>query len=110
MAQVLSGTYIGSSIGAQELLDLRFLLLPALLLVVAYLVNCFWISWLLHRFCGMARREAMLAATPAGASDMALISGDMGISNPDLNVLQIIRMVTVVLVFPQVIYFIVSLL
>ena len=82
----------------------------ALLLVVAYLVNCFWISWLLHRFCGMARREAMLAATPAGASDMALISGDMGISNPDLNVLQIIRMVTVVLVFPQVIYFIVSLL
>ena len=110
MAQVLSGTYIGSSIGAQELLDLRFLLLPALLLVVAYLVNCFWISWLLHRFCGMARREAMLAATPAGASDMALISGDMGISNPDLNVLQIIRMVTVVLVFPQIIYFIVSLL
>ena len=82
----------------------------ALLLVVAYLVNCFWISWLLHRFCGMAQREAMLAATPAGASDMALISGDMGISNPDLNVLQIIRMVTVVLVFPQIIYFIVSLL
>ena len=58
---------------------------------------------MLHRFCGMTRREAMLVATPAGATDMALISGDLGISSLDLNVLQIIRMITVVSVFPQII-------
>lgn len=108
VAQVLSGTYIGCSIGLQELLELRYLILPALLLVIGYLINCFVISTLLHRICGMTRREAMLVATPAGASDMALISGDMGISNPDLNVLQIIRMITVVSVFPQIIHLMVS--
>lgn len=108
LAQVLSGTYIGCSIGLQELLDLRFLLLPAVLLVVGYLINCIVISTLLHKFCGLTRRVAMLAATPAGANDMALISGDMGISAPDLNVLQIIRMITVVSVFPQIIHFVVQ--
>lgn len=110
LAQVLSGTYIGCSIGLQELLDLRFLLLPAILLVLGYLINCIVISTLLHKFCGLTRRVAMLAATPAGANDMALISGDMGISAPDLNVLQIIRMITVVSVFPQIIHLIVPLL
>ena len=110
VAQVLSGTYIGCSIGLQELLDLRFLLLSAALLVLGYLVNCIVISTLLHKFCGLSRRVAMLAATPAGANDMALISGDMGISAPDLNVLQIIRMITVVSVFPQIIHLIVPLL
>lgn len=109
IAQVLSGAYIGSSIGLRELLDLRYLILPSLLLVLAYLLNCFFVSTLLHRFCGMARREAMLVSTPAGAVDMALISGDMGISSLDLNVLQIIRMITVVSVFPQIIRLVVML-
>lgn len=103
VAQVLSGAYIGSSIGLQELLDLRHLVLSACLLVAAYLLNCFFVSEMLHRFCGMTRREAMLVSTPAGATDMALISGDLGISSLDLNVLQIIRMITVVTVFPQII-------
>lgn len=103
IAQVLSGAYIGSSIGLRELLDLRHLVLSASLLVAAYLLNCFFVSGMLHRFCGMTRREAMLVSTPAGATDMALISGDLGISSLDLNVLQIIRMITVVTVFPQII-------
>lgn len=103
IAQVLSGAYIGSSIGLQGLLDLRHLVLSACLLVAAYLLNCFFVSGMLHRFCGMTRREALLVSTPAGATDMALISGDMGISSLDLNVLQIIRMITVVTIFPQII-------
>ena len=44
----------------------------------------------------------MLAATPAGASDMALISADLGIRNAKLIVLQVLRLITVVLVFPSI--------
>ena len=46
----------------------------------------------------------MLAATPAGASDMALISSDLGVNSKEVIELQIIRMVVVIVVFPQVIY------
>ena len=52
---------------------------------------------------------SMLAATPAGATDMALISSDIGVEDPDLVVIQILRMVCVILIFPQVISLIVSL-
>ena len=55
------------------------------------------------------RAEAMLAATPAGASDMALISADLGIRNAKLIVLQVLRLITVVLVFPSILSVVVGL-
>lgn len=38
--------------------------------------------------------------TPAGASDMALISADLGVTNKAVIELQIIRMMVVISVFP----------
>lgn len=110
VAQVLSGAYIGSSLGLEDLMDMRVLIIPILLLVLAYACNCFLLGGLLHRFCGFTRRESMLIATPAGASDMALISSDLDIHNPDLIVLQIVRMVLVISVFPQIINLVVGVL
>lgn len=103
VAQILSGAYIGSGLKLADVFHLRVMLLPALALILVYMGNCFFVSHVLHRRFGFSLREAMLIATPAGASDMALISGDMGVSNPDLNILQIARMFTVVCLFPQII-------
>ncbi|WP_312645399.1 AbrB family transcriptional regulator [Hydrogenoanaerobacterium sp.] len=106
LAQVLSGTYIGCSIELSDLLELRYLVLPAVILVLGYSLNCFFSGWVLRYFHGMSRKEAMLAATPAGASDMALISMDMGVQSTDLVVLQVLRLVVVSSIFPQVIHLI----
>ena len=51
----------------------------------------------------------MLIATPAGASDMALIASDLGVDNPDVSFIQIMRMITVVTVFPHIINLVVHL-
>ena len=110
LAQVLSGTYIGCSIGYDDVLELRFLIMPAVLLVVGYFIACFIVGKVLSRYFRMSLKEAMLAATPAGASDMALISSDLGVQSTDLMVLQIIRLVIVVSLFPQIINLIVKLL
>ena len=103
LAQVLSGAYIGSGITAADLPELRYLLLPALLLLAGYLCNSLLTGHLLHRRFGFSLKVAMLAATPAGASDMALISADLGVNSKELVELQLIRMVVVVSVFPQII-------
>lgn len=103
MAQVLSGAYIGSAVGMGDIMELGVLPLPVLLLVVIYSGVCFLDGWLLNRTCGMSRKEAMLAGTPAGASDMALISMDMGVQSADLIVLHVLRLVTVSAIFPQII-------
>ena len=108
IAQVLSGAYIGTSIEITEVLEMKYLLIPAIILVFGYMGACLLIGSILHKKYGMPINESMLAATPAGAADMALISADIGIESADVIVMQIIRMVTVVSIFPQIIMMIVS--
>ena len=40
-AQVLSGTYIGCSIGAEALRNIPLLIVPAIIIVAAYMVNAY---------------------------------------------------------------------
>lgn len=74
LAQMLSGAYIGSSIEMGHLIEMKYLLVPAIVLILGYMVACLLIGGLIHKKAKMPMDEAMLAATPAGASDMALIS------------------------------------
>lgn len=108
-AQLLSGAYVGASIGAQQLRTLTQLGVPVVILVTAYLIVCFGVGTLLWKTGCFDRTEGLLAATPAGASDMALISADLGVNSAKLCVLQVLRLITVVLVFPSVLSFVVRL-
>lgn len=106
LAQVLSGAYIGCGIGKSDLLELKYMLFPALVLVVGYFLSSVLVGYTLHRLFSIPLKAAMLAATPAGASDMALISSDLGVDSKEVIELQIIRMIVVIVVFPQIIYYI----
>ena len=64
-AQVMTGCYIGTCFGRQELMELRLLILPAALLLLGYVLNCFFMGWLLPKVTHLNRAEAMLIATPA---------------------------------------------
>jgi len=103
VAQVLTGCYVGCYFGMDELLELKYLILPAAVLLSLYIVNCFFMGWFLPKVTHLNRAEAMLIATPAGASDMALISSDIGVDNPDVIFIQILRMIIVITTFPHII-------
>ena len=55
-------------------------------------------------------KDGSLMAIAAESSDMALISADLGVQSPDLIVLQVVRMLVVISVFPQIIHLLVRLL
>jgi len=101
-AQCLSGAYVGAGIGITQLIELKFLAWPALVLIVCYALGAVLISTLLVKAGAFTRREALLASTPAGATDMALISADLGIHNVKLILLQVMRLITVITIFPTV--------
>jgi len=82
---------------------MRHLLLPILIIIIGYIANCFITGKIISKMYGFTRKEAMLITTPAGASDMALISSDIGVQNTDIIVMQIIRAVVVMTFFPQII-------
>jgi membrane AbrB-like protein len=102
-ALLLSGCYIGSGIGMDDVLGFRFLAVPLLITLAGYIVNCFITGKILSRTCGFNRKEGMLITTPAGASDIALSAADIGVENTDVIVIQIVRSVIAMGVFPQII-------
>ena len=102
-AQVLSGCYLGSSIVMSDVLALRYLLVPLVIIVLGYMANCYFTGKLISKTCGFTNKEAMLITTPAGASDMALISTDLGVENTDIIILQVLRAVIVMSLFPQIV-------
>ena len=103
LAQVLAGAYIGCGTTKTDLLELPYLILPVCLILIGYFLNSLLTGRLLRKLFGFPLRSAMLIATPAGASDMALISSDLGVEDKTVIELQIIRMVVVISVFPQII-------
>ena len=109
-AQVLSGAYIGCSVGLETLYMLPHLIIPAIIIIGMYMINAFITGNIIHKVCGISKRESMLMVTPAGATDMALISADIGVNSPNLIVLQIVRMLTVISIFPNLDLLIVNLL
>lgn len=106
-AQILSGCYLGSNIVLHDVLELRYLIIPLIIIIIGYMINCFFTGIVIRKTCGFTRKESMLIATPAGASDMALISGDMGVENTDVIIMQVLRAVIIMTLFPQIIHIIV---
>lgn len=104
LAQIMSGAYIGCTLTMESVLQLRSLLLPALIILSVYIPVSLLCGMLLGRLFHLNAREAILSSTPGGASDMALIAADLGVESTNLVVIQILRMVTVILIFPQIIY------
>lgn len=101
LAQVLSGCVIGSSITLSDLMEMRGLVLPIAVLVAGYILNTIVTGYLLYRLFPMSRREGMLYTSPAGASEMALIAADLGVESADVMVAQILRLLAVMTLFPQ---------
>ncbi len=108
IAQVLSGAYIGYTMTLSDVYELKNLIIPIIVVIIFFFINCVVTGFILHKFFKFSLIEGMLSAAPAGASDMALISADMGVSSPRLVMIQVARLITVVSVFPQVIKLVVD--
>ena len=110
VAQVISGCCIGAGVTRAQVLQMRQLVLPALLLCLAYILCCVGMGMVISKVFHMEPREAMLTLSPAGATEMALIAADLGVESASLVVLQVCRLVGVTLFFPQIFSLIVTLL
>ena len=108
VAQVLSGAYIGCSISYEDVMDFPRLIIPAMIVVAFYMINSYVTGNFIFRKFHIPKREALLMVTPAGASDMALISSEIGVHSTNLVIMQIIRMLCAVSIFPVVMIFIAS--
>lgn len=101
--QIVAGCYLGTLVTAESLAGLAALVPAVAILVAGYTLNCFLTGRLERALFGYGRKEGMLIASPAGASDMALIIDDLGVKNTDIVIMQVVRAVVVMSVFPQMV-------
>jgi hypothetical protein len=105
-AQILAGTVIGQSIGADEIAALGTMLLPVVILICSYLCVSYLTAFLMHRLCGVDILTALLASTPAGAGEMSMVANELGADTPVVAILHITRLITVIAVYPQIVHLI----
>ena len=106
LAQLFTGAYIGCMLHKSDVLELRFVILPALVVAVVFIGASYFGAWLMRKVSNFNVRESMLATTPAGASEIALLSEDLNISgknSADIMILHVFRVICVVSIIPQLI-------
>jgi membrane AbrB-like protein len=108
-AQVLSGAFIGTSFVRDDLAQFKSLILPALILIIGYIILCTLLGIIISRIFKIDIVTSLFSSTPAGASDMAFIASDFGANSPTVAFLQVARLISVIAFFPWVIQLIVFL-
>lgn len=103
-AQVVSGLYIGCLMDPALFHDWRTTLGAMVACVAVLIVNAYVFGRLMQHYIQVPLREGMLMLTPAGASDMALISADIGVHSPRLILMQLYRFIMASALFPQLCY------
>jgi len=101
IAQVLSGICIGVKVTVDELEIIKKMLLPLLILVLGYTLLCLTFGCFFAKRFHMGLREAMLSMSPAGATEVTLIAADMDVVSSKLLVMHLFRLITALVVFPQ---------
>lgn len=100
VTQVVAGAMIGAMVTRADIQSLVYMVIPFCIIVCEYVVFDFVIAPVLAKIFHMELLTMILACTPAGASDMALIAGDMGGEISEVAVFHVVRLCIVLTVFP----------
>lgn len=102
LVQTLSGTVIGAGFSREDVVQLRSMAKPAVLLSVILMGFTLLFALLVSKVNDQINlMTALFSCAPGGVSDMALISVDFG-ANPEIvSILQLVRFVFVLSFFPQ---------
>jgi membrane AbrB-like protein len=108
LTQMFAGALIGSRVTHADVIELKGILIPSLILLAGIIVISLFIGFLIHKISGFELITSLLGCAPGGLSDMTLIAKDLGGDVPKVAILHLIRVVTVISIFPILIKFITS--
>ena len=94
--QLFSGIFIGSSITWQDILDIKKVIMPFIILVVAMIFFNVTLGFVMWWGSNLDLATALLSITPGGASDMALIAEDFGANPGYVAILQSVRLIVII--------------
>ncbi|MCR1932240.1 AbrB family transcriptional regulator [Enterococcus gallinarum] len=103
IAQIFAGAIIGSTFNRDSLSQLGRLLIPAVLLLLSYLIINVLFGYIVYKRGILDLKSALFASSPAGATDISLIAGELGGEMPKIAAIQICRTLYTIMVLPNLI-------
>lgn len=110
VAQIFAGSLIGTNFTHDSLARMTHLIIPIILLLTSYLIINAFFGFVMYKKGILDLQSALFASSPAGATDISLLAGELGGDMPKIAGLQISRTLYTVIVMPMLVRFIVHLL
>ncbi len=100
--QIVAGTFLATQLDVHSLAVLVELIVPAIIMLVLFLISNLLISKLLAHYKLLEYRTALFATSPAGAAEMAMLAHEFDdtINMTQIALMHIIRLILVISVFP----------
>lgn len=102
MTQIISGLFIGCKITRSELVSLKKCVKPAIMNTVCILLSCLVMGICLYYFTDYSLATCVFATAPGSIVDMSIISIDMGADTSIVSVLQLVRLISILGLFPTI--------
>lgn len=103
LAQALVGAYVGAQVTGSVAAAVAGLWPYVLVIVFFYLIFCLLTAWCIAKTSSVDIVTAAFSCAPAGASEMALIASEFDVDSSTIAALQMIRLVMVIAVCPNMI-------
>ncbi|MDV5973255.1 UNVERIFIED_CONTAM: AbrB family transcriptional regulator [Streptococcus canis] len=99
-AQIFAGSLIGTSFTRASLLDMFHLIVPIMLLLASYLLINVFFGYIMYKQEVLDLQSSLFASSPAGATDISLLAGDLGGDMAKIAGIQISRTLYTVIIMP----------
>ncbi len=98
--QTSAGAFIGMRVDHETVATLPELLIPLAIMFIGILAFSFGTGFAIHKLTKLNLMTCLLASTPGGQQEMALLSEDLDADTPSVAIMQTARLVTVIAFFP----------
>jgi len=102
--QAIAGGFIGQRVTRKDVAELKNTIGGGVLMFFCMIIYTLVVGTILSSVSHLDFATALVATMPAGLSDTAIISGDLGADSTQTTVLQLVRTLFCILVLPQAAY------
>lgn len=100
IAQISTGAFIGARIKYNDIIELKKVLKPAVIMVILMALINFVMGYFLYKSSDMDMKTALFCTAPGGIMDMTLIAYDFGADTSKVAVMQMMRLISVMCLIP----------
>lgn len=96
----ISGAYIGVQIEKKDIKNFKYLIKPFIILIIMLTANTFIAGGIIHFVSHIDWLTALLSCVAGGVTDMSIVAMDMNADVGTVALMQTVRLVGVLLIFP----------